>query len=431
MVQRENDMRDYAKIMRSCGVEDYFITETVSESAELFFIKKKLDMRRYKNTAEAEISVYKVYEDNGAKFKGGASVIVNLTDTDAEVTEKVKSALYGAGFVKNKYYEFAKGVKSDTIIMESDLNGPSLSELAKKFADAVYSEDCDEKAFINSLEIFANEEKVHMVSSYGTDVSYVKRTVEGEFVAQCKEPNDVETYQSFEYDSLALSEIKNLVKSTLALTRDRAEAVNMPKAGNYDIVLSDKYVPEVISFYPTRANAAFIYPGYSEFKVGDKVQGENVKGDALNIRFGVTAPFSEEGIPMKERSFIENGVLKTIHGSQRFSYYLGIEQIGNYDKVILPAGSTKFAEMLNRPCLHVVNFSDFQMDSYDGHFKGEIRLAYLYDGKGNVEFVTGGSINGSIFDSQEDIVLSEETQKLAQYEGPRAILLKGVAVAGE
>ena len=424
-------MRDYAKIMSSCGASEYFVTETVTKSAQLFFIKKKLDMRRFENTAEAELRVYKTFEDNGTKFKGSADVIVNLTDSDEDIAKKIKSALYGAGFVKNKFYEFAKAVKSPEIVMESDLNGTPLSEIALKFSDAVYEEDCDDKAFINSLEIFAEEKRVHMISSYGTDVSYVKRSVEGEFVAQCKEPNDVETYQDFKYDSLALKEIKTLVKETLSMTRDRALATKMPAAGDYDIVLSDKYVPEIFTFYAARANAGFIYPGYSDYKLGDKVQGEDIKGDRLNVRFGVTAPFDYEGIPMKERPFIEDGVLKTIHGNQRFSFYLGIEQIGNYRKMLLPAGSNAFDEMLNRPCLHVVNFSDFQMDPYDGHFKGEIRLAYLHDGKGNVEFVTGGSINGSIFDTQGDLVLSKETQKLANYEGPRAILLKGVAVAGE
>ncbi|MCR5311329.1 MAG: hypothetical protein K6E32_07955 [Lachnospiraceae bacterium] len=424
-------MRDYSKIMSSCGVTEYFVTETVTESAQLFFIKKKLDMRRFENTAEAEIGVYKIFEDGGNKYKGYTSVIVNLTDTDEEIAKKVRSAYYGAGFVKNKYYEFAKAAKSPEVVMESDLNGIPLSDIALKFSDAIYEEDCDSKAFINSLEIFSEEKKVHMISSYGTDVSYVKRTVQGEFVAQCKEPNDVETYQDFKYDSLALKEIKTLVKETLSMTRDRALATKMPAAGDYDIVLSDKYVPEIFTFYGARANAGFIYPGYSDYKLGDKVQGSDVKGDKLNVRFGVTSPFDVDGIPMKERPFIEDGVLKTIHGNQRFSYYLGIEQIGSYRKVLLPAGSTGFDELLNRPCLHVVNFSDFQMDPYDGHFKGEIRLAYLHDGKGNVEFVTGGSINGSIFDTQGDLVLSKETQKLANYEGPRAILLKGVAVAGE
>ncbi|MCR5735499.1 MAG: hypothetical protein K6G22_12910 [Lachnospiraceae bacterium] len=423
-------MRDYAKLMAACGVEDYLVTETVYKSAELFFVKKKLDMRRFRNTAEASVVVYKTFEENGEKKKGSASFAANLSDSDEKIASKIKAALFSAGFVKNKYYEFPAGVKESEQVQESDLNGKELSAVALEFADAVYAEDKDDKAFINSLEIFAVERHVHIIASHGTDVSYVKREVSGEFVAQCREPEDVETYQDFKYDSLALDDIRTLVTRTLAMTRDRAEAKEMPASGTYDLVLSDKYVPVLFSFYGCRANTNLIYPGYSEYKVGDNVQGEGVKGDKLNICFGVTAPYSSEGIPMKERPFIEDGVLKTIHGDVRFSYYLGVDPIGQYSKVLIPAGNTEFSELVSRPCLHVVNFSDFQTDPFDGHFKGEIRLAYLYDGKGGVRFVTGGSINGSIFEAQKELVLSKETQKLADYSGPRAVLLKGVAVAG-
>ena len=88
-------------------------------------------------------------------------------------------------------------------------------------------------------------------------------------------------------------------------------------------------------------------------------------------------------------------------------------------------------DMLKKECLYVVNFSDFQMDSFDGHFAGEIRLAYYYDGKGNVECVTGGSVNGSIFDTQGELVFSSELQKRADFEGPKACVFKNVSVAGE
>lgn len=134
---------------------------------------------------------------------------------------------------------------------------------------------------------------------------------------------------------------------------------------------------------------------------------------------------------MIERPLLENGVLKTIHGDQRFTYYLGVEQIGTYNKVSLPAGTVSFADMKKKPALHVVNFSDFQMDPMDGHFKGEIRLAYLTDENGNVECVTGGSINGSIFEAQKQFAFSKEIENLAEYVGPKAVFLKDVQVAGE
>lgn len=424
-------MERYIDILKKCNVSTYFVSETSAKSVELFFVKKKLDMRRMKDDDSAEITVYKDMEEGGKKLRGSASVSVNSTMTDEEIEEKIKSAEYAASFVKNPFYEFAKPVKSAKRVQESDLNGYELSEIADKFVEALYSEDKDQKAFINSFELFVKENEVHMVNSEGADVSYVKRSVTGEFVAQCKEPQDVETYKGFEYDSLALSDLKDLVKTTLKMTADRATATKMPKAGKYDIVLSGMYLATVFDYYKDRAHVGYVYPGYSDFKIGDNVQGDNIKGDKVNLKFAVSVPFDMEGIEMKERDFITDGVLKTYHGGQRFSYYLGVEPVGSYRKVVMPAGKVSMDDMLKKECLYVVNFSDFQMDSFDGHFAGEIRLAYYYDGKGNVECVTGGSVNGSIFDTQGELVFSSELQKRADFEGPKACVFKNVSVAGE
>lgn len=64
-----------------------------------------------------------------------------------------------------------------------------------------------------------------------------------------------------------------------------------------------------------------------------------------------------------------------------------------------------------------------------GHFGGEIRLAYLIDGV-FVQPVTGGSINGSILDAQKNLVFSTERYTSAEYDGPYAVRLPGVRVAG-
>jgi len=424
-------MKRYIDLLEQCGVETYAVTRTKKEIVELFFIKKKLDMRRIENTEEVSFAIYKDMEVDGKKLRGRADIIANTSMSDEEIIAKIKSADFAAQFVKNPYFKLPAREVSYEIIMESDLNGMSLSDIADAFSGAFYEADNDGEAFINNLELFVEELHTRIVNSEGTDVSFVKRRVNGEFVAQCKSPQDVETYLDYEYDTLALDEAKALVARALEMTKDRAKATRMPKAGTYNVIISDRYIPEITGFYATRAHAAMIFPGYSNYRVGDMVQGEEVKGDLLNIKLLPSVPFSDEGIKMIERPLLENGVVKTIHGDQKFTYYLGVEQVGNYDKVELPAGTISFDEMKKIPGLHVVNFSDFQMDEMDGHFKGEIRLAYCTDEQGNVECVTGGSINGSIFEAQKDFAFSKETQNLANYVGPRAVLLKGVAVAGE
>lgn len=64
-----------------------------------------------------------------------------------------------------------------------------------------------------------------------------------------------------------------------------------------------------------------------------------------------------------------------------------------------------------------------------GHFGGEIRLAYLIE-DGKVTPVTGGSVNGSILEAQKDLIFSTERYTTAQYDGPYAVRLKNVSIAG-
>ena len=77
--------------------------------------------------------------------------------------------------------------------------------------------------------------------------------------------------------------------------------------------------------------------------------------------------------------------------------------------------------------LHVVNFSDFQMDAMSGRFGGEFRLAFYSDGE-KVIPLTGGSISGSIMELAGNMKLSSEMQTLKDYAGPFAISIDNVIV---
>ena len=92
-------------------------------------------------------------------------------------------------------------------------------------------------------------------------------------------------------------------------------------------------------------------------------------------------------------------------------------------------GTAAFETLKKGPCLWAVDFSDFQMDEMSGHFGGEIRLAYLIE-DGKVTPVTGGSVNGSILEAQKDMVFSTERYLTARYDGPYAVRLKDVSIAG-
>lgn len=85
--------------------------------------------------------------------------------------------------------------------------------------------------------------------------------------------------------------------------------------------------------------------------------------------------------------------------------------------------------MTQKRVLHLVSFSDFQMDEFSGYFGGEIRLGYLYE-DGKVVPVTGGSVSGNFIQLQKNMRLSKEQQKSSTFVGPKHILFDEVSING-
>lgn len=412
-----------------CGIEDYHIVVEDEQSAELFFIKKELDMQRLKKVQTADVSVYHVFEEGDNRFRGVASVQVQDSLTQPEMEKLFADAYYAAGFVKNKYYDLYEGTKVGMVQAKDPFGEKTLNEMVQGFAQALFAEDVYKEVFINSAEIFASRLTVHIRNSRGVDVSYNRSRVQGEFVVQCTSGQDVETYQDFSYNGWNLDAIREKARNTIELTRARARATTAPAAGEYRLILSGGYVNEFMSYYVNRASSFAIYQKYSTFSVGCDVQGGEVSKDRVNMTMKSNVPFSDEGIPMKNRELVKDGKLMMIHGGNRFARYLGIAPTGNFDGYKVEAGNVSIEQMKEQPYLEVVNFSDFQMDWFTGHFGGEIRLAFLYDGK-TLTPVTGGSVNGNIFEAQKSLVFSKEMQVEKDFEGPKAVAMDGVSVAG-
>ena len=132
----------------------------------------------------------------------------------------------------------------------------------------IFDTDINNDVFINSAEIFVKNNKYHTVSSWGTDVSYERQNIEGEFVVQCTSPEDVETYQDFYYTTPDTDALSEKVRRTIDLTRQRAIATRCNINGSIKLIISGQYVADLLDFYTTRASASMIYPKYSDFEEG-------------------------------------------------------------------------------------------------------------------------------------------------------------------
>lgn len=411
--------------LEKCGISLWRINETVEETAELFFVRRQLDTRRIKDVRKYQVTVFRDVEDK----RGFTSVDLIASMEDGQLEAKLKEAYYAAQFAANPFYELTVPVKAPLIEKKGELAEAPLARSAGKMARALFAPDTQEDAFVNSAEIFALRYRNRILSSEGTDVSYTNAVVKGEFVVQCREPEDVEIHNRFVYDELEEEALSGKVSEALTFVRDRARARRILKSGKYDLVLSGDAVDEVLSYYQSRSAAHAVYAKYSTWQRGEDVQGADTSGERLDVTLRALEPYSEEGIPMKDLSLLKGGILQAYHGANRFSRYLGVKPTGGYQKLACANGTAPFAELKKGPCLWAVTFSDFQMNAMSGHFGGEIRLAYLIDGD-TVTPVTGGSVNGSLLKAQKNLTFSTERYVTARYEGPYAVRLSGVSIAG-
>ena len=238
--------------IRKFQIETYLVTEKTVEGAELYFIKKELDMRRMKQDAVSAVTIYRDFEADGKKMRGSANINIFPEMTQEEVDEAVKGAYYAASFVKNPFFELPKGKKEDKVQVNSTLCGKSLEEIGDAFVKALYCVDVQDDAFINTAEFFMEKTTTAIYNSEGIDVSYEKNSVNGEFVVQCITPQDVEQYQEFTYDDLDTEALTAQAKEALERVCDRARATEAPEKGNYKLLLSGKNVRTLIDFYIDR-----------------------------------------------------------------------------------------------------------------------------------------------------------------------------------
>ena len=423
-------MEKILSALRELGVEQYVITEKHTDSLECFYVKKNLDLTRRADTTVRTVQVFRPFEKDGTKMLGDSEATVRPGMSAEEVRRAIERAWYAAQFVSNPWYPLPAGGQEPPKPDEGGFAGKPLAESMKAMTEALFAADTEADVFLNSAEVFMRRNETRIVTSQGADVAWERYDVWGEYVCQCPAPQDVETYHQFNYRQPETEALTADVAHALGMTRARAQAAAAPKTGTYDLVLDREQMEELFRYYVGRAGSAMIYQKYSPFKLGDDVQGDGVTGDKLTVTLAATEPYTDFGVPMADRLLLEDGVLRTIHGGPRFAHYLGVEPTGNYRAVSVPVGGTPLKELLAGPCLHVAAFSDFQMDPLSGHFGGEIRLGFLYE-NGTVTPVTGGSVNGSILDGQGHMTFSAERYRSARYDGPLAVRIQGVAVAGQ
>lgn len=420
------------------GIDAWKIVEKTIESKELFFIKKELDMNRGKDVTNITLTIYKDFEEEGKKFRGSSTINIHPTMSDEEIANEIKDALYAGGFVKNEYYPLANPVNEIPQKLESRFNKDSMSNWITKLTQDIFIRDKYDNGWINSAELFLDKIKVRIVNSEGIDVSYDTYRGQLEFITNWKEgeSEEVELYQDILFSDYDANLIPNAVDEMLKISKDKAVAKPTPKLNNIPVILSGEPVNTIFKYYYNKACGRLIYEHISTAKVGESIQGDDVKGDKINMILDpylenstFSAPYDEDGFLLKKVTVYEDGILKRYWSDLRHAYYLNIEPTGVIRNIVINGGKKTLEDLKKGAYLELKSFSDFQIDTITGDFAGEIRLGWYNNGNEIVP-VTGGSISGNINEVHKEMYLSKELQKRNNFLGPVSIKMFNVNIAG-
>ncbi len=419
------------------GLDGWKINEKITESKEAFFVKKDIDMLRSKDVHHIYLTVYKDFEEDGVKYRGSSMTEIHPTMDEEEVKRAIEESLYSASFVKNKYYPLVGPNDKEIRVRPNKFDQDSLSNWISILSQEAYLSDIQENGWINSLELFLDKNKVRILNSEGLDLNYSSYRGELEFISNWKEgQGEIELYKNILFSTYDKGQVEASVKEMLLMAKDRAMANPTPQVKDIPLILSGDPVKEFFNYYYSKASSRAIYNKTSTIKIGDNIQGSDIKGDKISMYLDpdldnstFSAPLDSEGQVLERLDLYRDGVLQNYWGNNRFSYYLDIKPSGNMLNMVVGPGSKDLLDLRQGIYLELVAFSDFQMDTLTGDFAGEIRLGYYNDGQKTIP-ITGGSISGNVNEVHSHIYLSKEIQSNNNFMGPKSIKLINVKIGG-
>lgn len=414
------------------AVHSYKVVEIKKRSVELFYVTDKLETNRATDTVNYEITVYHDFEE----YKGYSTFCVSPSFADEDIRIKIQEACARCLFVKNNYYPLPEpSLEAPAVIPSLDCSEP-FDKIACRCADAVFKANVYQEGWINSCEFFVTETKTRVINSNGIDLSSTHANIFIELIPTWKGPHEeVELYQNISTSSVDYDAITAKVEETMQFAKARANAKRLPAdLKKCTVILPSEEISMMMEFYAEQLNYANVFMKMNLFNVGDTLT-DGTSGDKIDITMkpyvegaSKASSFDTDGIVLKPCHIIEDGVCKSLHGSNRFGYYLGEKNpTGLYTNMEVKGGTMSFEEMKKEPYLYCVYFSSPQLDGYSGYYGGEVRLGFYFDGK-KVYPVSGFSISGNLHEDKNHFRFSKELETNQGYRGPKYLYIPNVTI---
>lgn len=408
------------KTLQAKGVKDYRIIETEEASYQQFYDLQKLETARIVKTLEDKVTVYVKHDG----LMGEASFIVSHEEAKANLEKLIDQALYEASFVKNEAYNLVKGEKKKSMAYKPLEEEPFaiLTKMAKLFFKQANS-----VARFNALELFFDETTTHLVNSNGVD--YKKKTFEIsiEAIPSFYGENNFKTelYRMFKYNEVNYDLVENEAKNAISDVYNRGKAIKLEGVNNCNIILRYDNIGELFYEVIDNLNYADVYSQSNLKKIGEALTSNkiNISLDVIN-KYDY---FDNDGVKLKKCNVIENGIVTSYFGSNRFANYLGLEPTGNLEKIVLTKGKKTVEAFKNKPYLEIYDMSGIQVDAYQDYLGGEVRLALYFDGK-DVIPVSGFSFSVSLSKAIDSMQLSKEVINKKYYNGAKFALIHDATI---
>ena len=395
------------------------------KSCELFYVLKKLEINRATQDVRCDVTIYHDFD----KYRGSSTIVIEPFMDENEMVKEIDKAVYRASFVKDEYYDIPSKSDDEMINISSNFSDKSLNEWAQLITDAVFEADVYKNGWINSTEIFLYDTKNIFINSNGVFHEYKKYSGMIEVIPTwSKNKEEFELYKNYEFSSIDLKRITAEVNEILLQSRDRSEAVKLPKNVDAKVLLSGRDINSFFSYFANQLQYATVYQKMSMFELNKSCQGKSLKGDKLTLTMSPfvlesssSSPVDFDGIVLKNEQIIKDGICQKYWGNQRFGYYLKQEKpTGMIPNMIVDGGTKSLSEMKKEPYLECVSYSGLQVDPLTGYVGGEVRLAYYFDGEKTYP-VTGLSISGDLEKIKENMFFSKEIISRKNYSGPSHI----------
>lgn len=331
-------------------------------------------------------------------------------------------------------------LSTDARIAE-DLEG-TMNELTRQVSFAVLKE---RKSVFNSAELFLSlhDQEVHLSNGLVHRSSQSRAYLEAAFSVSQEEY--LNTAWSVDLDDLSVEKLFD----EAAERAERSSQVEKPISGNYPVLVDADVLSQLFSARLSHLSATHSYHRMPFLSVGEEFVA-GAEGDLVTVRLDPTIPKCADTVALSNDGVIQNP-LEVVHKNQvvamtsdkQYADYLQTRPTTSRGNIVVEPGTLSSDELrkLGSKVIEILQFSAFFVDATSCTYSSEIRLAKLYDNQsGQVTFIKGGSLSGSITENFKRLKLSRETVKRSHfapdhshgvgYFGPAFALLSDVSIVG-